>query len=73
MSKVASKFCWSCEAKKLHAASGPNHILHLILSVLTLGAWLIVWSWCAAFSGGYRCQTCGEKYSWMRSRTVKKL
>lgn len=26
-----------------------NHILHLILSILTLGLWLIVWVWIAFF------------------------
>lgn len=32
----------------------PNHVLHIILSVLTLGLWLIVWFLVACFSGEKR-------------------
>lgn len=32
----------------------PNHILHVILSVITLGLWLIVWFLVATFSGEKR-------------------
>jgi hypothetical protein len=31
-----------------------NHILHLILSIITLGVWLIVWILVAAFGGETR-------------------
>ena len=32
----------------------PNHILHLILTILTLGVWAIVWLMVAAFGGEKR-------------------
>lgn len=32
----------------------PNHILHVILSVITLGLWLVVWFLVACFSGEKR-------------------
>ena len=32
----------------------PNHILHLILSIITLGIWLIVWLLVAAWGGEKR-------------------
>lgn len=32
----------------------PNHVLHLILSIITLGAWLIVWLFITLFTGEKR-------------------
>lgn len=32
----------------------PNHLLHLVLSVLTLGLWLIVWAALAILGGEKR-------------------
>lgn len=32
----------------------PNHILHLILSIITLGVWLIVWILVAVLGGEKR-------------------
>jgi len=32
----------------------PNHLLHLILTVLTLGLWLFVWIGLAVFGGEKR-------------------
>jgi hypothetical protein len=32
----------------------PNHILHLILTIITLGIWLIIWILVAAFGGETR-------------------
>lgn len=41
----------------------PNHLLHLLLSVVTMGAWLVVWVILivGADLGAYRCPHCGEK------------
>lgn len=39
----------------------PNHILHLILSIVTAGLWLIVWLLVAIENGNrpWRCPICG--------------
>lgn len=40
---------------------GVNHILHLLLSVLTLGAWVFVWiALVLCNMNGWRCRTCGS-------------
>jgi hypothetical protein len=44
-----------------------NHILHLILSILTGGIWLVIWLLIAVSSNGekniknYSCTKCGNK------------
>ena len=40
-----------------------NHILHLLLSVFTMGFWLVIWLLVAIQIGGWRCGTCGRKAS----------
>jgi hypothetical protein len=35
--------CRICARPTLHLAQKPNHILHVILTVLTAGIWLLVW------------------------------
>jgi hypothetical protein len=40
----------------------PNHILHLLLSVVTAGFWLPVWLLVVVVGGGaYRCPSCGAR------------
>lgn len=40
----------------------PNHVLHLLLSVITAGLWLPIWFVVALFGGGtYRCPSCGAR------------
>lgn len=40
----------------------PNHILHLLLSVVTVGFWIPVWLLVTLFApGAYRCPICGAK------------
>jgi len=39
--------------------SRPNHVLHLILTILTGGLWLIVWIILALRRGSLRCVRCG--------------
>ncbi|MHC4239959.1 MAG: hypothetical protein ACYSUC_09440 [Planctomycetota bacterium] len=39
---------------------GTNHVLHLLLTLVTGGLWLIVWILCAIKIGGWRCVQCGS-------------
>jgi hypothetical protein len=40
-----------------------NHLLHLLLSVVTAGVWVIVWLLVGIRNdlGSYRCPSCGAK------------
>lgn len=40
----------------------PNHVLHLLLSVVTAGIWVPVWILLILFGGGpYKCPSCGAR------------
>lgn len=56
-----SGYCRQCSKRTVVFRPGTNHILHLILSVLTAGIWLIVWLLSTIKVGGWRCVTCGGK------------
>lgn len=63
MGQQASGFCPHCQEQRLLLRQGPNHVLHLILSVLTFGLWLIVWLGIASSrkANTARCSVCGTE------------
>jgi len=63
MQKIQMRYCQKCDATMPCTKSGPNHILHIILSIITVGWWLIVYGLLALGSAGnsWRCQKCNSK------------
>lgn len=61
--KTKGAFCAHCQKQVMAQGSKPNHILHVILSIVTLGAWLPVWLivTLAKTGTGYRCTQCGSR------------
>lgn len=53
-------FCKTCNQMRLVNRPGTNHILHLLLSIITGGIWLIVWILTSVKIGGWRCSQCGS-------------
>lgn len=56
-----SKYCKRCVKQVLARRKGTNHILHLLLSIVTGGIWIIVWILCSIKIGGWRCSQCGGR------------
>ncbi len=54
-------YCKECGKKVVIFRKGTNHILHLLLSIVTCGAWLVIWLLCSIKIGGWRCSVCGSK------------
>lgn len=52
-------FCEHCNAHRLVTRPKANHVLHLLLTLLTAGFWSPIWILCAIAPGPYRCPTCG--------------
>jgi hypothetical protein len=55
------KFCQSCNRNVIAKRKGTNHILHLLLTVLTAGFWLIIWIGSSIKAGGWYCGACGDR------------
>ena len=55
-------YCSDCKAKRLFEKQGTNNILHLILSLVTAGGWLVVWLFCGLANAfkPFRCTVCGK-------------
>lgn len=52
--------CKSCQQRVVVFRKGTNHVLHLLLTLVTFGLWLIVWFGSAVKFGGWRCTQCGS-------------
>jgi hypothetical protein len=57
----ATGFCKVCNKQVMIRRKGTNHILHLLLSVVTMGIWIIIWILASVKIGGWRCTQCGSK------------
>lgn len=53
-------FCNSCDKRVVVFRKGTNHILHLLLTILTAGLWIFVWIGVGVKFGGWRCTECGS-------------
>ncbi len=54
-------WCKTCGGYRLATKACPSHLLHLVLSVLTCGLWLLVWGVVFVVNAfrPYRCISCG--------------
>jgi len=55
----ASAYCKNCNKQVLVTRNTPNHILHLLLSLVTCGLWLLVWWSMSSEKKPWRCSQCG--------------
>jgi len=51
--------CPYCARSQVFARQAPNHLLHMNLSLWTLGLWLPVWLVLCLQRGGWKCPDCG--------------
>lgn len=58
-----SRYCSHCQRKTLHQKSEFDGGMGCLLTLLTLGLFLIVWAVFAAQDAitPYRCQVCGKR------------
>ena len=56
-----SGFCMICGGKHKLERPKANHVLHLVLSVVTIGLWLPMWLGSSIQFGGWQCSQCGSK------------
>jgi len=54
--------CTNCGKPTMHLVERPNHILHLLLTVFTLGLWIIVWLFIGMSEKKATCTVCGNRY-----------
>jgi hypothetical protein len=65
-------YCRICEKRVMVRRKGINHILHLLLAIVTWGGWSLVWLVLAIRIGGWRCPDCGGKASTRTPRQPKR-
>ena len=62
--KTTRQVCKECDAYRPFDKHGPNHILHLLLTLLTFGLWSVIWLLITIGKEfePYHCRVCGEKW-----------
>tara|TARA_R110000787_G_scaffold214407_1_gene323635 strand:- start:35 stop:295 length:261 start_codon:yes stop_codon:yes gene_type:complete len=53
------KHCGKCNKTTTYSFDEPNHILHLLLSLITAGCWVPIWL-LIVISGGFSLGKCVE-------------
>lgn len=55
------RHCMTCGQPRLFEKPGPNHILHLLLTVFSGGLWIPMWVIITLFCSltPFRCTVCG--------------
>ncbi len=60
--KQVGLYCAHCKKNVMSTRPTPNHVLHLLLTILTFGLWLFVWACAALWKNDiYRCTQCGSE------------
>lgn len=55
----ATGWCEACGRQVLIRRKGINHLLHLLLTILTAGVWVVVWFLVLFVTRPWRCTICG--------------
>lgn len=64
--------CEKCKKKTLHTRTTPNIILHIFLSIVSLGFWFLIYL-LFIHKGRPQCMTCGKGYGDTYSDLAKKI
>jgi len=56
----SAAYCKTCQKQVLIQRTSANHILHLVLSLITFGVWLVIWFLVATDKKPWRCVHCGS-------------
>lgn len=53
--------CRNCAKETIHLQPATSHVLHLLLSLITLGLWIPVWILVGVSNGSQlKCSVCGR-------------
>ncbi len=72
MSKYKGVYCSYCQRNVRGEKPSANHILHLVLTILSCGGWLVIWLLMILNAGCYKhqCPYCGSTCGKMRLEEV---
>lgn len=54
-------YCRNCKGMAMHLQPATSHVLHLLLSLITFGFWIIIWVLAALANASQKaCSQCGK-------------
>lgn len=60
MTAYSDGFCPYCKRHVQTSRPTPNHLLHLLMSLVTAGVWVVVWALVILKHEPWRCTVCGR-------------
>ncbi|AUG85078.1 hypothetical protein FDJ19_gp071 [Vibrio phage Ceto] len=60
--RIEKRYCPSCNTSTPHEVDETSHVVHLILSLLTGGLWLLVWLACTLSQKDPKCTECNTNH-----------
>ncbi len=64
------KYCGKCDKKTLNIQEVPNYLLHIVLSIITGGIWLIYWVLFISKKDP-QCTACGETTDFLGNLLIR--
>ena len=61
MAEQTMRKCRRCGKMTLHIGPSTSHVLHFLLSIVTLGVWLVIWLLVEiSHKTSQQCTVCGK-------------
>ena len=57
------RFSDRCGCRSLHFRRAIDHVLHLLITVVSGGMWALVWIYLALNRDQWKCEECGCQWS----------
>lgn len=57
---IEQRYCPNCQKLVLGQQQNPDHMMHFLFTIVTVGLWLIIWfACCLDTSSAFLCSICG--------------
>src|SRR5262245_35336317 len=69
------KHCATCGQRTLHVQQVESNVFHLLMTIVTLGLWIVVWLTAPIRKSGAQCTVCGHSWlsgQWARLSTTER-
>lgn len=62
MTNLVMARCKQCRRMTKHLQPSTSHVFHLLMSIITVGFWVVIWVLVALSNGSQKqCEECGQQ------------
>lgn len=71
--EYSRRYCKDCRSINRADRPAPSHALHILLSLITAGTWLVIYAMVLLLRDYWRCSQCGSKKTVHARRAPKEV